>query len=656
MQIGFLLIESGSVRKKNDASVAFKNLFDYFVCFYIFYFWGGYFLYNPIIPADGISFISHYIEFYSMLTEEQIANIFFQSAFGCTFCTIVSGSVAERMNSKAYILITVLTSIFIYPFLVNTVWHESGYLQKLGFEDLAGGAPIHIAGGLCALIICLLIGPRDKIIPGKNQNLFNSDNVSIVFGGFILAVGWIGFTSGVVPISSGLVPKIVVNTCIAGSIGFIIAFFKEHFFEAKISIANVVNGSLIGFVIITPAAHIYSVFEVIIAVAIGTIIAIIADIYLKRKIDDVVGAVSVHFVGGIIGILIMGIISSQVSFVSQLIGVVFTIVFTTLVLLILYYLTSLIYKMRSSIEDETIGLNYSEFGIKDEYVSFYQELDKQVELGTYGVDIEGSPHTLMGDIVSKYNNVSKKFKKSLDDEKELRDKLIVQSNLAATGELASGVAHEINNPLAIIKTTLFALKKTKAKDKLTDERFDKFTDDISRTLTRIEKIISSLKNLSRNADHLKKEQFEIGEIVEEVKGIISLSEYKHKIELSWNIDDALLNERIYFNRIQLSQILVNIITNAFHAVEHFERPWVKIIMSSEEHFLNVRIVDSGSGIDQEVLTKIFNPFFSTKDVGKGTGLGLSLVKKIMDNHEGEIYYDKYNQNTSFVLKIPRSSQ
>lgn len=227
---------------------------------------------------------------------------------------------------------------------------------------------------------------------------------------------------------------------------------------------------------------------------------------------------------------------------------------------------------------------------------------------------------------------------------------MIQSNkMASLGEMASGIAHEINNPLAIIKMTALQMQKN-----ITEENviLKNGVIKIDSTVDRISKIIQGLRTFSRDG---RNDPFEIVSFDHLIDDILSFCKERlkhHSIQLiKEDFDPNLVFEG---RQIEISQVILNLLNNAIDAVDPLSDvdKWIRISAKNNGSFLEIKITDSGKGIPLETQAKIFQPFFTTKEIGKGTGLGLSLSLTIIKNHLGEIFLDNDSPNTCFVLRLP----
>lgn len=229
-----------------------------------------------------------------------------------------------------------------------------------------------------------------------------------------------------------------------------------------------------------------------------------------------------------------------------------------------------------------------------------------------------------------------------------------KSRLASLGELAAGVAHEINNPLAIINgRTSRILRAMNKRSQVIDQ--DKVRSDLESiliTVERITKIINSLRKVSGKQGEKYDEEFPVASVVEDVINIVGEKLDSNGVVLEYNhlsIDKDLY---IQGDFTQLSQVFINLFNNSLDAMSDLEKKWIKINSLEVDGKITLTFTDAGTGINEEVSEKIFDPFFTTKEVGKGTGIGLSLSHKIIKNHGGELSYDSTCDNTSFVIILP----
>lgn len=233
---------------------------------------------------------------------------------------------------------------------------------------------------------------------------------------------------------------------------------------------------------------------------------------------------------------------------------------------------------------------------------------------------------------------------------EQRAQTIQSGKLAALGEMAAGIAHEINNPLTIISCNATLIRKEAEKEEVRKEILVKNSLSIEKVVTRISKIVTGLRNVSRDGSQDPVVKCELKDLVDD-----TLVFCKKRFEnMRIDLDISLPEEPLFLHcrPVQISQVILNLLNNAFDAVEELDAKWVRLEAKEEAGFVELRITDSGRGISEEIAQKILHPFFTTKPVGKGTGLGLSVSRGIIQSHKGSIEVDSGAKNTSFLIKLP----
>lgn len=224
------------------------------------------------------------------------------------------------------------------------------------------------------------------------------------------------------------------------------------------------------------------------------------------------------------------------------------------------------------------------------------------------------------------------------------------SKLMALGEMASGIAHEINNPLAILSGKIHTLKKELGPQ--ATESLIQHLERMDQIIFRIAKIISSLKKLSYKANESQHEVVSLKSIFVEVLGL-----YKEKIKNS-GVDlqiDSIPEVMIQCNPIEVNQILSNLLSNAYDAVSSLQEKWIRVSFNIVNENIRIQVVDSGSGIPEQIQSKILQPFFTTKPVGMGMGIGLSISHSLAKHNQGDLYLDNKCKNTKFVLELKAST-
>lgn len=230
-----------------------------------------------------------------------------------------------------------------------------------------------------------------------------------------------------------------------------------------------------------------------------------------------------------------------------------------------------------------------------------------------------------------------------------QNELVHQSNILALGEMAGGIAHEIQNPLQILSMNFEYLNRKMNETSWHIGEVPTRMLTIERTIERMSKIVRSLRNLSRNSETDPLEVFTITEALEDV---MSVSE--QKLNDSFVILQVTGNSQVKIEGriVQLSQVLINLINNSIDAMNRIEEKWIMVDIKSDELMVQISVIDAGRGIPHEIARDIMKPFYTTKHAGKGTGLGLSISQGIIEKKGGSLYYDHRSIHTRFVIELP----
>ncbi|WP_404818036.1 ammonium transporter [Reichenbachiella ulvae] len=384
MHLGFAGVEAGFGQSKNTVNILFKNtitpiigLLTYYICGFNLMYPGfaegdaGIFGFaGPFLDAGDGASIDYAGGGYTYWTD-----FLFQGMFAATAATIVSGAIAERVKVSAYMIFTVIYVGLVYPWLGSWKW-GAGWLDMMGFYDFAGSTLVHSVGGWGALAGIIIIGPRlGKYVDGKVIDKPGASVPLAVIGVFLLWLGWFGFNGGsVLSADPDLTSYVLVTTCLAACTGGLFGFFTAKIVFKRMDLGMVLNGILAGLVGITAGADVVSVPSALIIGAVAGVLVVLSAITLdKFKLDDVVGAVSVHLTCGIWGTLAVGIFGiGEFSFMTQLIGVLAYGAVAFPIAFILFYILKLTIGVRVSEQHETEGLDSHEHGIRG-YTIIYDE-------------------------------------------------------------------------------------------------------------------------------------------------------------------------------------------------------------------------------------------------------------------------------------------
>jgi len=374
MAMGFTCLEAGLVRTKNTAAICLKNVGLYSLAGIMFYLVGYGFMYNEVNGFLGQPTLwNPEAEVSSADGYSKMSDWFFQMVFCATAMSIVSGTIAERIKLAPFFIFAIILTGIIYPIQGSWVW-GGGFLAEMGFSDFAGSTLVHSVGGWAALMGAIIIGPRLGkyssngsviAIPGSNLPL-------ATVGTFVLWFGWFGFNGGSQlalgsAADAAAMANVYVNTNMAACGGLVAAMILAAILYTKVDLTLVLNGALAGLVSITAGPDVATPLQAILIGAIGGILCTLAiPILDKLKIDDVVGAISVHLVAGIWGTLVVGIpgLNGSGDFMTQLYGVVAIGFFVSVVSAVVWLVLKATVGLRPSDEEEMIGLDVSELGME----------------------------------------------------------------------------------------------------------------------------------------------------------------------------------------------------------------------------------------------------------------------------------------------------
>lgn len=232
---------------------------------------------------------------------------------------------------------------------------------------------------------------------------------------------------------------------------------------------------------------------------------------------------------------------------------------------------------------------------------------------------------------------------------ENRALLALGAKMSSLGEMAGGIAHEINTPLAIIQMRIGQLNELISNNIFEKESYTKYADSVQNTVNRISHIINSLRTFARDGHGDPLTENSIEKIVDDTLGLCRSKFMSHGIAIEYKLASQLT---ILCRPSEISQVLLNLLNNSYDAIENLPEKWVRIESYSTSTGNVVTVTDSGPGIPLEIQKKLLQPFFTTKEIGKGTGLGLSISRRIMESHSGSISIDNDSPNTKFKLEFP----
>ncbi|MGH1350293.1 MAG: ATP-binding protein [Methyloligellaceae bacterium] len=619
MQIGFLALESGWVRSKNSISVAQRNLADFCICFLIFYMFGYMFAFGS---SQGGLFGWNWSE-HSKMIDDHIDHFLFQAVFAGAAVTIASGTLAERMSFKSYLVLAAITSFILYPLVCHWAWGNSidkentAWLSSLGFVDFAGSTVVHSTGGWIAFACAILLGPRaDKFDKDGNPVALPCHSMVLAgIGALILLISWIGFNAGTSQVGSPVFKHIILNTLLAGSSGMLAALVFGAFMDKSFEPKRTTNGLLGGLVGVTASCHAIDANSAIMIGLICGIIVCLSEDFIERKlkVDDVVGAVSVHGVCGAVGTILFAVLApleslptgnriTQIGVQTFGVAVVFTYVFC-LGYMLLTILNNFI-PLRITRENEERGSNLAEHNIT------------------------------------------------------LETEMLLESERAVNEEQKQFIrmaTHEFRTPLSIIDTLSQNLKRRW--HKFSQEKATEKIDGIQKAVKRLTNLIDTVLNAGK-AEHgniqYNPEPVQVTAYLHEKLEQFKLMAERHEITLNLNDTESAI---IQADTSLMDNILDNLVSNAIKYSPDADR--IDINVSRSARNLTIEVRDYGLGIPKDELPKMFGKYFraSTSAGIGGTGIGLTVVKKFVEMHDGTISLEStLGEGTSFILTFPLDEQ
>lgn len=374
MHLGFATLEAGLTRAKNTVNILFKNtlipaigILTYaLVGFALMYpgsdfagKWFGFAGWGISMPHGGDT--PAYNGAFTYWTD-----FLFQAMFAATAATIVSGAVAERIKLSSFLVFSVLYVTIAYP--IVGMWHwGGGWLAAKGFHDFAGSTLVHSVGGWGALAGVLLLGPRlGKYVNGEPKPILGHSMPLAVIGTFLLWLGWFGFNGGsVLSGDPGKVSYVLTTTTLASSAGIVTAMMASWSLQKKPDLSMVLNGCLAGLVGITAGADVVSISASVLIGAVAGVLVVVSVLVIDRmKLDDPVGALSVHLVNGIWGTLAVGLFSKEHSVAVQGLGIVAAGIFCFAFAMVSWLVVRKVMGLRVSEEEELKGLDLGEHGME----------------------------------------------------------------------------------------------------------------------------------------------------------------------------------------------------------------------------------------------------------------------------------------------------
>jgi len=548
MQAGFTLLESGLVRAKNSYNVAIKNISDFTVAVVSFWLLG----FGLMFGISNAGWFGSSGAFGSLLSQpDELAFFIFQATFVGTAATIVAGAVAERMKFSAYLIISLVISVIIYPVSGHWAWGsaliggDGGWLEQIGFMDFAGSSVVHSVGGWVALAGIILLGARKERFndDGEPQKIPGHNLLLATLGVFILWFGWFGFNAGSTLAVDLSIARIFVNTALAASMGALTCLFISWFVNnGLIEVEKVLNGVLGGLVSITAGcAYVEPGSALIIGMVGAAIVYAFESILLNQfKLDDPVGAVAVHGVAGVWGTLAVALFapaevlstgSNWDQFWVQCQGVFAIFVWSFGTGLLTFGLLRAAHGLRVSSEDEQLGLNVAEHGARTVWLDTMKTMQHIVDTGDLSSRAEAEYGTEAGETAMAFNHLLDKFQRSVRLMARSADTVFNRSD--ALDEVVNRNRQRHYSQQDMISETTALMQKVLEFAQQTRERADlgsvsaettshearKGVQQVESLAGAVTKLSTDLVDASRQADQLAGQTKAISEVVELINSI-----------------------------------------------------------------------------------------------------------------------------------------
>ena len=658
MQIGFLWLECGLVRKKNAINVAIKNFADF--CISALLFWAVGF--GLMFGASSAGLFGSNFQFFQSADAWTQIFFFFQLAFCGTAITIVSGAVAERMSFPGYLLTAAVGAALVYPVFGHWAWggllqgEAAGWLETRGFIDFAGSTVVHSVGGWISLAAILVLGPRLGRF-GRHRDAIRPSDLSLsASGAFLLWIGWFGFNGGSVLALDETVPGILLNTLLAPAAGATIIILMSVAGVRGMGVPAIINGLLGGLVAITANCHIVTIPEALVIGAVGGLLSFAGGVALeKMKIDDAVGAIPVHLVCGVWGTLAVALFGDPAALLNgsrldqlviQSIGVAVCGAYAFGVAFVVLGTAHRVRSLRVSRREELEGLNASEHQEVSPMEILLKEMQRQARTGDFSKPVRVERFTAAGAVAAGYNRVLSRVRR---EEREKTAALLEVSQEQRRAEAASmaksqflsTISHEFRTPLnAVMSFSRLLIMQAQAEGD-DDPRRIEFLRHIENSGGHLLGLIDQiLKFTTLEADkyELTETTFDfcdlIGHTCEYYRERIAASGLSHELSLERDLP------HLFADRDAVRQVLLNLLSNA---IQHTPKGGVIAVSAygTSDDWINLTVKDNGKGVTREDLKAVLTPFTQVVKPGAtppdGMGLGLTLAEALVRAHGGAFF-------------------
>lgn len=701
LQAGFCCMECGLSRSKNSINAAIKNVADFCLAGALFWLTGYAFMFGK--SFYGLFGITEF--FFEETYDSTGLTVFFiyQVMFCGTCSTIASGAVSERMRFKAYACMSVLVGGIIYPIFGHWVWTRpsmpaQGWLANLGFIDFAGSTVVHSLAGWVALAAVIHVGPRvGKFLPSGRITRFHGHSLPIAaLGLFILWFGWFGFTGGRAMELSGNVPKIWINTLLASIFGGAGNLLWQLATRKRIDITSFMNGIIAGLVAICATCNVAWDFgAVFIGISAGLIMELASDI-LERyfKLDDVVNAISVHGVAGAWGTLLVAFVTppeympvgwSRVDLLLvQILGISVCFLWSFGLTWVALSVLKRFMPLRVTLEEEEAGLNVAEHDARTDLHDLLVTMEQNMR-GDHSRRAAVDECTEAGMIAKQYNRVLeareqseaelRRYATMLEETNSFVENQAVELQFQAEAietarseaeranhtksQFVANMSHEIRTPMTAILGYVDMLLDDDDSHPVS-EKWKQPLATIKSNGQHLLEIINDILDISKiEAGKLTIEIIEcsVPQLVGDVSNLLRHRAEGKGLALAVKFNSP-IPETIHSDPTRIRQVLLNLLGNSIKFTNHGEvRVELEMIYDDPKHpQLQLSVVDSGIGMDDEQISRLFQPFVqadssTTRRFG-GTGLGLTITKRLAEMLGGSITVkSQLGHGSSFIVRI-----
>ena len=692
MQAGFLALEAGMTRNKNNIDVAMKNIVDFVISSVAFWLIGF-----PIM--FGLTYFGRLSLFPDLSANTDLLLLFiFQVMFCGTTITILSGAIAERTRFDGYVTITILISAIVYPIFGQWVWALSpdnvavGWLAQLGFYDFAGSTVVHSVGGWSALAIAIIVGSRTGRFDenGKAVSIPKSNLPFVILGVLLLWFGWFGFNGGSVFAFNETTLLVIFNTIMGGSFGGVAGFILAIALKRRGDTDLILNGVLAGLVGITAGATVLDGLGVAITASIAAIIYWLGTNLLERlQIDDAVGAIPVHLGAGIWGTLAVGLfgnleligsgLSRPSQILVQLLGIAICGAWTYTTVYVVMSVMNRVRSLRVSPENEYIGLNISEHGARSDMVDLLTAMQEQASTRDLSIRAPVEPFTQLGRVANYYNLVIDSLEDAqrsillTNEDLENRVDEISRANkkISLANEqiksFANILSHDLRTPITSVRAlvdeiqyelTEIATVINNSAEASADSK-EAVSEFIPESLGMIDAAIEQMDRLTKQILIVAKEESR----PYEPKNLNMQTVLKRLIDAQTGVlreKDIDVNLKyvpdVFADDVMIQQVFTNLLSNAIKYLDPSRKG--KITIAGKETLAEVifSIEDNGLGIPESQADRVFQLF---RRVGKhsqieGNGFGLFYIRNMVQRFDGDIWFESVEGvGTTFYVSFPK---